>query len=118
MQLNLGSSYPMATAPGFETMADDMLTYGGSEPVVWTVESQEPVTIRAIVRQFSAKVETVLQSVSKVGISSILVSATDVQGLQPGDVFTVRGSTFRVADGGIWPDGFAMVKVELTEISP
>ncbi|OCP07984.1 MULTISPECIES: hypothetical protein [unclassified Ensifer] len=117
MHLNSGS-FPIATAPGFETMADDLLTYGGSEPVVWTAGGQQPVTIRAIVRQFSAKVETALQTVSKVGISSILVAAMDVPGLQPGDLFSLRGATFRVADGGVWPDGFAMVKVEVTEVYP
>jgi hypothetical protein len=114
MFLNPVAPYEIATAPGFETMADDILTYGGSEQVSWTASGQAPVTIRAIVRQFSARM--VVQATAKIGVTSILVSAKEVQGLISGDRFSIRGASFRVSDDGVFPDGFAMVKVEMTEV--
>jgi len=115
--LNPRDAFLITTAPGFEGLADDILTYGGSEPVVWTPSAGEPVTLRAIVREKA-------QSIGRAygggdtwhPVTVIKLSAAEVAALLPGDLFEVRGRSFRVSQGGIRPDGVAMVHVELKEV--
>lgn len=110
--------FPIQTAPGFEDFAETLLDSDAAEDIVWTPAGGDPVPLRAIAR-FG------VQSLKGFGgtsmtwnpIRMIMVSAQQVQGILPGDMIAARGGDFQVAQGGVHPDGVAMVRVDLKEVS-
>ena len=116
MQLHSLTPFPITTAPGFETFAEDIIRLGGGETVYWTTSVGDVVELHAIVHQGSAAPLTSFGTTMKVPLTAILVSAQDVQGILDGDLVRVRGSDFRIADGGVEPDGNALVTVVLSEV--
>jgi hypothetical protein len=107
---------PIATAPGFEDFADNLLDSEGAESIVWTPSAGDPVPLRAVVR-FGAQSMKAYggQHVTWNPVRMVMVSAVEVQGILPEDGMRVRGADYRIAPGGIHPDGVAMVRIDLTE---
>lgn len=116
MQLHPLTPFPITTAPGFEAFADDIIRLGGGETVVWTTSVGDVIDLPAIVHQGAGEPATSFGTTLKVSLTAILVSAQQVQGILDGDLFRVRGGDFRIADGGIEPDGNAMVRIVLSEV--
>lgn len=106
--------FPISTAPGFEGFAEAILDAGGSEEIAWTPAGGEPVALRAIVRM-GARSLTSYSGTTWHAARMVLVSAADVQGILPDDAVSLRGESYRVCQGGIHPDGVAMVRIDLKE---
>lgn len=109
--------FPIAVSPGFEGFAADVLEHGGAEDVVWTPAGGEAVTLRAIFRE-KAQSMTSYAGTTWHPSRMMLVAAADVQGILPEDLVVARGKNFRACQGGIHPDGVAMVRVDLKEAQP
>lgn len=105
---------PITVAPGFETMAEDILEHGGSEPVVWIPAGGDEVPLRGLVREKSQALKA-YGSTTWMPVQSVRLDAAKVQGILPGDVLRLRGRAYKAAPGGIHPDGVCMVSVDLQE---
>lgn len=110
--------FPIAVSPGFEGFAEDVLEHGGAEDVVWTPAGGGPVGLRAIVREKAQAVTNFSAGTTWHPVRTMLVSAAAVQGILPDDIVSARGKSFRVCQGGIHPDGVAMVRVDLKDAAP
>lgn len=112
-----GPSIPITTAPGYEDFAATVLEMGGAEDVLWTPAGAAAATVRAIVREAATSIQGP-SGTSRHPLYTLLVSAADVQEIAPGDRFALRGRHYTVFPGGLFPDGVAMVQVELSPADP
>lgn len=111
------SPFPVATSPGYEGFAADVLEHGGAEEVAWVPAGGEAVPLRGVFREKAQKIEGPAGT-SWHPLTTVLLSASDVPGIADGDTVEARGRVFTVGHGGVHPDGIALVRVDLTEAFP
>jgi len=108
--------FPLTTAPGYEDFAKGILSSAG-EDIVWTRAGGSPVPLRAIIREKSQAIEQGYRTTTRHRLVVAKVAPEDVPGIEPGDAISARGRSYRVAPGGVHPDGVAFVRLDLREVS-
>jgi len=103
----------IATAPGYETFADVLLSSPNAENVLLHVDGQPDRSMRAIVRQKTQTFQVYGGNSAKSDLNTLRLAPADAQIVPDSARFTVRGLVYHVAPRGIRPDGVAMVAVDL-----